>query len=145
MRGSLAKNRSVAATESGPGARPTTARAIGEAGRRLTPTDVVGRDALAFRALLEGLQLLEERHMPAGGSLNSGVEALEWRLYRRSDELGAAATRRRDSLLGVLDLQRDPQRSLGVRCALDVVDVRCVRRRGQLDRRDAGVQDRHSD
>ena len=88
-------------------------------------------------------QLLEQRELEARGRLEPRVERAPRRLDRRRHEGRAALdqARRRRGRIGHLegdpDVARDPP------AHLDLVDPRRVRRVRQLERRVAGVEDRH--
>src|SRR5690625_2420994 len=107
----------------------------------------IGGEALAPGALFECLQLLEEGHLPPRRTLDTGVEAAERGGHRRRDSPSAGLLGGMDRCGGVLDLEGEPKarpvgRTIGGRCPFDLVDGPHVGGAGDLEGRDAGVEDR---
>lgn len=88
--------------------RPPRTRCIGFA-RSLASTCVVRREAVSAFSLLERFEFLKERHLPACWTLNSCVDRLEWSFRRGGNEFRTDLLRCGYSLLGAVDLERNPQ------------------------------------
>src|SRR5699024_8970011 len=105
---------------------------------------IVGREPFPPLALLERLELLEERHLPPRRPLDPGVDRAERGPGGRCEQRCAVLAGGGDGLLGVLALEGDAERRpVRARRVLDLVDGPGVRGARELERRGSGVQDRH--
>lgn len=99
-------------------------------------------EARALRALVDGLELLKERHLETGRRIHPRIERAPRCDARRGGERRASLDETLGRVRGVVDLEGDPDARARSPIGLDSVDEPYLRRVGELERRESRVENR---